>query len=246
MTIEPFAVTLGGYIAFFVSMIVSAGAIASVQFKNENETTSPSPYILVLIVSVVVGVASIFNTGVMKEARLRAQTYKQYCQSAHVTVNKIVSGAREVFFDGGAICDGYLNSGLLLACERPAYDAATESEKKFQRESGKDKRIVERIGEPRSEFEVVVRTVTSERDKLLKIGGAEKTIRNRVTGEVLAVALQYTEMSQHYPYSSCPSDGFDRLEVYVLGIGPQEYQDAIASGIERARYEQGARKRGEM
>jgi hypothetical protein len=227
-------------------MIVSAGAIAAVLFKNENETTGPSLYILVLIAGMVAGGASIFNTGVIKEARLRTQTYKQYCQSAHVTVNKTVSGVREVFFDGGAICDGYLNGGLPLACERPVYDKTTAPEEKIQRESGREKRIVERISEPKSEYEVVVRTVTTEQDGLLKIGGAEKTIRNRVTGEVLAVARRYSEMSQHYPYPSCPSAGFDHLEIYVLGIGSKETQEIVASGIERARYEQGARKRGEM
>jgi hypothetical protein len=164
---------------------------------------------------------------------------------AHVTVRRTVSGVREVFFDGGIVCDGYLNHGTLLACERPAYDTATEPDKKFQRESGKDKRLVERISEPKSEFEVIVRAIASESDKLLNIGGAEKTIRNRVTGEVLAVARWYT-LTGSPPYPTCPSMGFHRLEDYVLGLGPQTYREDIASAIERARYEQGARERGEM
>jgi len=235
MAMEPFAVTLTGYIVFFASMIVALGAIMANSLPDEKAPTSRKPYRFVLIASVVVGVVSITNTGGLKAERLRSQHFAQYCQSAHVTVHKTVSGVRDVYFSNGN-CLGYLNSGYLSSCETPAYRNDIEPDKPYQREYAGN-RVIERIKEPQSEYGVFVKAITTDMDKQLGIGGAEKTITNRRTGEVLATARWYT-LTQSAPYPTCPKTTVPYLEMYVLGLGPQETRNRVASEIEQTNREQ--------
>lgn len=234
---EPFVVTLGGYIGFGVSLIIALGAIVAIRFKETGVATGRLLYILTLIVSVAIGTVLITTTGALKEVRLRKHYFDQYCQSTHITVHKTISGVRELYISHGNGCMRYLNTGYLSACEGPAYNQRIDPDKPFQREYASEHRVVDRLKEPQSEYAVLYKSLSTDLDRQLGIGGAEKTILNRRTGEVLATARWYTLTRDGAPYLTCPSRGFDQMEMYVLGFGPQPLRDLIAQEIERGRRE---------
>lgn len=226
---EPFIVTLAGYIAFCSAVILTAGTLYALFHKKWSNESSRKPYFLLLIVTTVVGFISITNTGAIKEERLRSERFAKYCETAHITVYRTVV-VRSAYFDpdGCSYRMGYLDT-----CERPAYRRDIHTDKPYEREYGGGSRIVERIKEPEAEYAVLVKPITNDTDRKLGIGGSQKTILNRITGEILAEATFYS--INRLPYPRCPEAGVEHLELYVLGYAPQDVQKRIENEILKYR-----------
>ena len=92
---------------------------------------------------------------------------------------------------------------------------------------------MERIKEPEAEYAVLVKPITNDTDRKLGIGGSQKTILNRITGEILAEATFYS--INRLPYPRCPEAGVEHLELYVLGYAPQDVQKRIENEILKYR-----------
>lgn len=239
---ETFAITLGGYVGFGVSLIIAVGATAAIRFKEVPLAANRQLYVWLFIASTAIGTTLIATTGGLKKLRLTYQHFDEYCQSAHIIVHKTVSGVREVYFSDGSQCLGNLNSDFLSSCERPAYDSKSFPDKPYEREYDVGgRRVVDRIEKPQSEYAVLIKGLSTELDRQLGIGHAEKTVQNLRTGEVLATIRWAVTDVGPLPFRTqwCPENAPAPIEGYVFGWGNEKTRKWLEHVIEQSRQKRG-------
>jgi len=222
--------------------VTKTSHVATVERRPLLQTTSGLVAIAMMLppIAFTGWIYSSHATGIRAAAAVletRDDRFEEMCRNVRIDINRTVTGARSVLFSGAPELASPILKHVDYVEVRNAMNRIvryTKAGTEFDKSGRLKDAVREEVSAPTAQFELSWRPLTNSDDGALGVNAMEFTLRERQTGETLAVFSEAMKILGVRVVDQCPRELSNyryKLTAYVLGLYDEPIRKRVADKI---------------